>query len=155
AVLLDVAENQNAWHRSRLRAAQAASRLLRLGLTVLPKLGKVGASVPRAHLEALLAAFCRRLSGDGFRRLAKALADLTGPAAKTTGDKLRTVKAVLATVTDTARILPELDAMRARCEAELDENSPETLRVIEQVRREIAEIDAQIVADRAHNSRGG
>jgi hypothetical protein len=145
-VLLDVAQNPKASHRSRLRAVQAAIRPLRQAVTILPKLEKAGEPSLQAHLESLLIAFCRELSPDGFARLAAVLVELAGPAAKTTSDKLWACEVALTAVTDAMGMLSELRAMRRPQAPFWDMDDRKMRELKEQSAREIAEIRAETKA---------
>jgi len=146
AVLLDVAENPQASHRSRLRAVQAAIRPLRRAVTMLPKLEKAGDGSLQAHLESLLMAFVQKLSADDFGRLAALLVDLAGPAAKTASDKVRACEAALTTVTDAMAMLTELQALQERRTPDDDVNDPETRRRAEEAESELRQMEAEIQA---------
>ena len=145
AVLLKVAENPQASHRTRLRAVQAAIRPLQRTVMLLPRLEKAGERSLQAHLESLLLAFCRELSTDGFGRLARVLMDLSGPAAKEVSDKVRACEAALTTVTQAMGMLAALTTMQQH-RAE-DMNDPEMRgRWMEEADRELAEMEAEIQA---------
>ena len=154
-VLLDVAENPRASHRSRLRAVQAAIRPVRRAVAILPKLQKAGDGSLQTHLESLLMAFCQRLSAEHFGRLAGVLVELTGPAAKTTSDRVRACEAALTVVTDAMGMLSELKAMEARRAPSVDMNDPERRRRLERAARELAEMKARTQAELEQERRGG
>lgn len=143
AVLLEIAEDSGVAHRSRLRAVEAAIRPLRRAVTILPKLQKAGDGALQTHLESLLMAFCEALSAEHFGGLARVLVELTGPAARTTTDRLRAIEAALTAVTNAMAMLSELQVMQQQCPAEIDENHP----AVQEAERELREIEAEVAAE--------
>ena len=146
AVLLAVAEDRNAAHRSRLRAVQAAIAPLRRALTILPKLERADDDSLQGKLEELLLSFCRALGAESFNRLADVLVELTGPAAKTSSDKMRAAEAALKTVTDAMAMLTELRALQRRSRKPVDcpIKAAQAAKELEEIMAEFSEdVDAE------------
>ena len=150
-LLLDVAENPTASHRSRLRAVQAAIRPLHRAVAILPKLGKADDGALRRHLEGLLMAFCEELSADDFGRLAALLIELTGPKAKTPSDRVRACEAALTIVTDGMAMLAKLGAMARRWRNDDVRDNPEVQAAMARLRA----VKAEVEADREEERRTG
>lgn len=156
AVLFEIAQDPTASHRTRLRAVQAAIRPLRRAVGILPRLGGAGDNSLQARLESLLAAFCEALSADDFAALGAVLVELTGPAAKTASDKVRACAGALTLVTEAMQMLLDLkSAARSRPLPGPDLDDPETQRRMDEVDRELAEMDAQFQADFDEERRTG
>lgn len=144
-VLLDVAENPNASHRSRLRAVQATIRPLRRAVALLPKLEPAGDGSLQKHLESLLGGFLRKLSAEDFGRLGRVLVELTGPAAKTTSDKVRACEAALTTVTEAMAMLAEVTKIERDLTVDPPQPDPELLK---RVRADLAEAKSAELTDK-------
>ena len=152
AILLQVAENPKATSRTRLRAVQAAIRPMRQAIAILPKLSRASDGSRQGHLIALLSAFFDELGHDRLQRLARVLVNLAERDAKSLSDRVRTVEAALKIVTDTMEMLVEVRKMYVPGP---DMNDPELQRKLEEARREMAEMIAEIDADDEEERRTG
>ncbi len=147
AVVIEVAENPDAFHRSRLRAVQAVPRVFQGATKLLARLASDGDDGRWNHLEQLLSAFCQQLPPESIARLAGVLRELAGPAAKSTSDVLRAIQASLKGAREALAMQAELQALQRHYQPAYDANDPQMRLRMEAAERELAQIDREIEAE--------